>query len=197
MLGDRAGMAGDEVVKPLAAAEFQSLRDRLHGLLDAPWLLGRNSALQIGQSPAVPLRGGRAGGSKAPRRCHQRPIVISNIGDLGGRQHLYAYCNACRQSIRLDLDGLRERYGAGLLVKRLRPRLSCSCCGARALPMFFTFGTPARRPAPELFQLAPGYHQALGREVQRRARDCSRALGFGLALEFGPVVKIEFQHHAL
>jgi hypothetical protein len=69
-----------------------------------------------------------------PKR--QRPIAVEAIGDLGERGQLYAYCDACRHSVRLDLDGLRERYGAQLSLKRLRAKLRCSRCGGRSVETF-------------------------------------------------------------
>jgi hypothetical protein len=47
----------------------------------------------------------------------QRPVVIRTIGDLGERNQLYACCDACRHTSRLDLAALRERYGPQLSLK--------------------------------------------------------------------------------
>jgi hypothetical protein len=66
----------------------------------------------------------------------QRPIVIRTIGDLGERNELYAYCDACRHSNRLDLAELREWYGPNLSLKALRRRLRCSRCGGRSVEVF-------------------------------------------------------------
>jgi hypothetical protein len=62
----------------------------------------------------------------------QRPIVIRTLGDLGERNELYAYCDSCRHSSRLDLAELRERHGPDLSLNALRSRLRCSRCGARS-----------------------------------------------------------------
>ena len=66
----------------------------------------------------------------------QRAVVIRTLGDLGAQSQLYAYCDACRHSTQLDLAALRERYGPQLSLKRLRGRLRCSHCGARAAQTF-------------------------------------------------------------
>jgi hypothetical protein len=66
----------------------------------------------------------------------QRPIAIRMLGDLGERERLYAYCNVCRHSGRLDLVALRKRYGAQLSLNSLRGRLRCSRCGARVAQAF-------------------------------------------------------------
>jgi hypothetical protein len=79
-------------------------------------------------------------------RDRQRTVAIPTIGDLGERNHLYAYCNACRHSSRLDLAALRERYGPQLSLKSLRARLRCSRCGARFIETFHVLdaGPPTR-----------------------------------------------------
>ena len=66
----------------------------------------------------------------------QRPVAIRTLGDLAAQSQLYAYCDACRHSTQLDLAALRERYGPQLSLKRLRGRLRCSHCGARAAQTF-------------------------------------------------------------
>jgi hypothetical protein len=38
-------------------------------------------------------------GSARPR---QRPVAIRTLADLGERDHLYAYCHACRHNSPLD-----------------------------------------------------------------------------------------------
>jgi hypothetical protein len=47
----------------------------------------------------------------------------------------YTYCDRCRHSRQLDLQALRERYGAVSLTS-LQARLRCSRCGARFVEIF-------------------------------------------------------------
>ena len=79
-------------------------------------------------------------------RQRQRPVSTGALGDLGERDQLYAYCNACRHSGQLDLAALREHYGAQLSFKRLRARLRCSRCGARSVETMHVWnvGPPTR-----------------------------------------------------
>jgi hypothetical protein len=53
-------------------------------------------------------------------QASQEPVVIRTLGDLGERNELYAYCDACRHSRQLDLAALRDRYGPQLSLKRLQ-----------------------------------------------------------------------------
>jgi hypothetical protein len=66
-------------------------------------------------------------------RRQQRTVAIRTIGDLGDRNQLYAYCEACRHNSQLDLAALRKRYGRQLALKDLRARLRCSRCSARSI----------------------------------------------------------------
>jgi len=77
-------------------------------------------------------------------QSRQRPLVIRTIGDLGERDHLYAYCNACRHSSQLDLAALRQRYGERLSLRSLRARLRCSRCGARSVETFHAWDAGQR-----------------------------------------------------
>jgi len=91
-------------------------------------------------SPAIPRQLVRR-----PDRTRQRAVAIKALGDLGHRDRLYAYCNACRYSRQLDLAALRERYGPQLSFKGLRARLRCSRCGARSAQTFHVWdvGSPS------------------------------------------------------
>ena len=59
-----------------------------------------------------------------------RPIAMATLADLDERVALHARCARCGRVRRLDLAGLRARYGA-LPLERLRKRLRCGRCGAR------------------------------------------------------------------
>ena len=68
----------------------------------------------------------------------QQPLIVGTIDDLSEQQCLFAHCERCGHSGRLDLDELRERYGPTTLPE-LRSRLCCNVCGTklcRVLPVW-------------------------------------------------------------
>jgi bacterioferritin-associated ferredoxin len=58
-------------------------------------------------------------------------IRVDTIGDLAPRCAIYACCDSCRRSAKLNLVKLRMLYGPGLLLDDLKRCVTCSQCGRR------------------------------------------------------------------
>jgi hypothetical protein len=58
-------------------------------------------------------------------------IRIDTIGDLAPGAAIYAFCDPCRHSAKLNLVKLRLKYGPGLLLDDVKRCVTCSRCGRR------------------------------------------------------------------
>jgi hypothetical protein len=58
-------------------------------------------------------------------------IRVDTIGELAPGRAIYAFCDLCRRSARLNLVKLRMQYGPGLLLDELKRCVTCSKCGRR------------------------------------------------------------------
>ena len=61
-----------------------------------------------------------------------RTIVTRTLGDLSAEQRLWANCEHCGHSHKLDLDDLRTKYGTRMPIRRLGRMLRCRRCQQRA-----------------------------------------------------------------
>ena len=60
-----------------------------------------------------------------------RQIRIDTIGDLAPGCAIYACCDSCQRSAKLNLVRLRMQYGPGLLLDDVKRCVMCSRCGRR------------------------------------------------------------------
>jgi hypothetical protein len=58
-------------------------------------------------------------------------IRIDTIGDLSPTTAIYAFCDTCRRSAKVNLVKLRMQYGPGLLLDDVKRCVRCSRCGRR------------------------------------------------------------------
>lgn len=68
-----------------------------------------------------------------------RTIVTRTLGDLSPEQRLWANCEHCGHSRKLDLDDLRTKYGTRLPLRRLGRMLRCRRCQQRAAKVMLTY----------------------------------------------------------
>jgi hypothetical protein len=71
-------------------------------------------------------------------------IRLETLGDLGSNHAIYALCNACNRSTRLNADRLAAVYGLGLRIDELKRRLACSKCGERTREIRIVYAVPTR-----------------------------------------------------
>ena len=58
-------------------------------------------------------------------------IRVDTIGDLAPGCAIYAFCDSCRRSGKLNLVKLRMQYGPGLLLDDLKRCVTCRRCTQR------------------------------------------------------------------
>jgi hypothetical protein len=58
-------------------------------------------------------------------------IRVDTIGDLSATTAIYAFCDSCRRSAKLNLVKVRMQYGPGLLLDDVKRCVTCSRCGQR------------------------------------------------------------------
>ena len=58
-------------------------------------------------------------------------IRVDTISDLAPGCSIYAFCDACQHSAKLNLVKLRMRYGPGLRLDALKRCVTCRRCGRR------------------------------------------------------------------
>jgi hypothetical protein len=58
-------------------------------------------------------------------------IRVDTIGDLAPGCAIYAFCDSCRRSAKVNLLKLRMQYGADLRLDDLKRCVTCSRCGRR------------------------------------------------------------------
>jgi hypothetical protein len=58
-------------------------------------------------------------------------ICVDTIGDLAPGCSIYAFCDPCQHSAKLNLTRLKLKYGPGLLLDDLKGRVTRSRCGRR------------------------------------------------------------------
>ena len=58
-------------------------------------------------------------------------IRVDTIGDLAPGCAIWACCDGCRRSAKLNLVKLRMQYGPGLLLDDLKRCVTCNRCGRR------------------------------------------------------------------
>ena len=56
---------------------------------------------------------------------------LNTLADLGDSHAIYADCDRCSRSIKLNGARLAAIYGAELTIAELKHRLTCRNCGAR------------------------------------------------------------------
>lgn len=69
---------------------------------------------------------------------------LHTVADLADRHVIYAHCEPCGRSVRLDSRRLVALYGAGLTIPELRNRLTCADCGKRRQEIRIVFALPER-----------------------------------------------------
>ena len=77
----------------------------------------------------------------------RRTIITRTLGDLGVNQRLWATCEHCGHSRKLDLQALRTCYGTRMALGRLGRMLRCRRCRKREAKLMLTYTTsePAAR----------------------------------------------------
>ncbi len=68
-----------------------------------------------------------------------RTVVVRTLGDLSPAQRLWANCEHCGHSRKLDVDDLRMKYGTRLPLQRLGRMLRCRRCQQRAAKVMSIF----------------------------------------------------------
>ena len=58
-------------------------------------------------------------------------VRIDTIGDLAPGCSIWACCDLCGRSAKLNLVKLRMQYGPGLLLDDVKRCVTCSRCGRR------------------------------------------------------------------
>jgi hypothetical protein len=58
-------------------------------------------------------------------------IRVDTIGDLAPGCSIYAFCDACQHSAKLNLTRLKLKYGPGLLLDNVKRCVTCSRGGRR------------------------------------------------------------------
>jgi hypothetical protein len=58
-------------------------------------------------------------------------IRVDTIGDLSPTNAIYACCDSCQRSAKLNLVKLRMQCGRGLRLDDLKRCVKCSRCGQR------------------------------------------------------------------
>jgi hypothetical protein len=58
-------------------------------------------------------------------------IRVDTIGDLAPGAAIYAFCDSCRHSAKLNLVWLKRKYGPGLSLADVQRGVTCSLCGRR------------------------------------------------------------------
>ena len=73
-----------------------------------------------------------------------RETGLKTLADLGDDHAVYALCDTCRRSVRLNPARLAAAYGAAFTIAELRHRLTCRSCGARPRQIRITYVVPSR-----------------------------------------------------
>jgi hypothetical protein len=68
-----------------------------------------------------------------------RTIVIRTLGDLGPNERLWASCERCGHSLKLDLEDLRTKYGTRMPIRRIAGMLRCGRCRNRDARLMLTY----------------------------------------------------------
>jgi hypothetical protein len=58
-------------------------------------------------------------------------IRVDTIGDLAPGCSIYAFCDSCRRSAKVNLVKLRMQYGPDLSLDDVKRCVTCSRCGRR------------------------------------------------------------------
>jgi hypothetical protein len=72
-------------------------------------------------------------------RNKTRTVVTRTLGDLSTGQRLWANCEHCGHSRKLDLDDLRTKYGTRMPLRRLDRMLRCRRCQQRVGKVMLTY----------------------------------------------------------
>jgi len=72
-------------------------------------------------------------------------LGLNTLADLGASHAIYADCDACSRSIRLDAARLGAVHGPQLSIAELKHRLTCRNCGARPRQIRIVYVVPSRR----------------------------------------------------
>jgi hypothetical protein len=58
-----------------------------------------------------------------------KEIRLETLGDLGSNHTIYAICDACNRSTRVERGSARGCVRSSLRIDELKRRLACSKCG--------------------------------------------------------------------
>lgn len=85
--------------------------------------------------------------------AEKREIVIERVEQILDAYWLWAHCQVCQHSARLDAHALVERHGPGLLIDTVRERARCSACRSRTVAVYMISpganGTRGHNSEPE------------------------------------------------
>lgn len=68
---------------------------------------------------------------------------LNTLADLGDQHAIYAFCDPCKRSERLNTDRIAAVYGADFTIAELKHRLTCRNCGARPRQIRITYVVPS------------------------------------------------------
>jgi len=71
---------------------------------------------------------------------------MQRISELCGSFEVYALCPPCGRMEALPLAALLARFGPGVTLADIRPRLRCRDCGTRSQELRVVYVGPAGRP---------------------------------------------------
>ena len=69
---------------------------------------------------------------------------LDTLADLGDSHVIFAFCDPCGRSTRLNTVRLIAVYGAGFAVQDLKRRLTCSRWGERPREIRIVYSVPSR-----------------------------------------------------
>jgi hypothetical protein len=69
---------------------------------------------------------------------------LNTLGELGDSHAIYADCDRCSRSIKLNTARLAAVYGAAFTIAALKYRLTCRNCGARPRQIRIVYSMPSR-----------------------------------------------------
>jgi len=70
---------------------------------------------------------------------------LNTLADLGDSHAIYADCDPCSRSIRLNAARLAAIYGPQFTIAELKHRLTCRNCNARPRQIRIVYVMPSRR----------------------------------------------------